>query len=412
MAEEIRFPRLGWSMEEGRFVGWLKKHGDQVKEGDLLFEMEGEKALQEIESVGSGTLFIHADSPKSDSVVQVGVVLGYLLADGEVSPDARPLTPVGSMVTEPLLSGMDTSSVPTTPLMNQEHRDQSDTEVAPQRVVVTPRARRLAESLSIDWQGLVGTGRENRVREADVLAAAQKLGTISPVPENLHENRFTSRRKAIAGRLRRSRELTIPVTLNTTVDVTSLVLFREMQKKMQAAHVPGYADLFAKYVALVLARHPAMAVRWNDDHSELYSVPTSEFHIGLAVDTSEGLLVPVLRHVYDSPIEKIVEQSKELIGKARSGKLSMRDMSPGVISITNLGAWGIDAFTPIINIPEIAILGLGAIRKEPVVAADGQIVVRERMVLSLTFDHAAVDGAPAAAFLKDLVTDIESLKTV
>ena len=181
---------------------------------------------------------------------------------------------------------------------------------------------------------------------------------------------------------------------------------------MQAAHVPGYADLFAKYVALVLARHPAMAVRWNDDHSELYSVPTSEFHIGLAVDTSEGLLVPVLRHVYDSPIEKIVEQSKELIGKARSGKLSMRDMSPGVISITNLGAWGIDAFTPIINIPEIAILGLGAIRKEPIVAADGQIVVRERMVLSLTFDHAAVDGAPAADFLKDLVTDIESLKTV
>jgi pyruvate dehydrogenase E2 component (dihydrolipoamide acetyltransferase) len=167
----------------------------------------------------------------------------------------------------------------------------------------------------------------------------------------------------------------------------------------------------AKLVASVLGRHPSMAVRWNEDHSDLIPATEEQFHVGIAVDTADGLLVAVVRDVANQPLESVVQQSRALIERSRSGRLTRDEMGGGLLTITNLGAYGIDHFTPIINAPEIAILGMGAIQRQPWFDAENRLVPQHRMGISLTFDHAAIDGAPAAAFLKDLVDSIETVVT-
>ena len=202
-----------------------------------------------------------------------------------------------------------------------------------------------------------------------------------------------------------SRQQTVPVTLTTKADATNLVNLREQFKSVGGSTpMPSYQDIITKLVAEVLQRHPLLAGRWDEDAIVLPA--TDELHLGMAVDTEEGLLVPVIRNVGGLSLSELAGQSRRLADQARAGKLVAAEMQGGVFTITNLGAFGIDAFTPIINLPEAAILGLGAIRREPVVLDDGQIVARQQLTLSLTFDHRIVDGAPAAIFLQDVVNAI------
>lgn len=404
MAEEIRFPRLGWSMEEGRFISWLKKEGQWVEAGTPLFEMEGEKAIQEIESLAAGFLRIADDAPEPNSTVNVGRLLGYLLEKttddnpptGTVSPSSeqteRPKSDSQAInaIQEPAASA---TKVTETMVAGRDKRHRS-----------SPRARRLAQRLGIDIRSIQGTGRGGRIREADVQAARpQSVG-------------FTPRRKAIAERLRRSVSSTIPVTLHTTLDVTQWVRYREQQKSFKSRFVPSYTDLFALVIARVLPNHPSLCVRWNEKHTDLVRVAPEAIGVGIAVDTTDGLLVPVISSISRLTLEELVQESRRLIAKGREGRLTTADMDGGTITLSNLGAYGIDRFTPILNYPEVTILGLGAIRTEPVFvrdtnAPDGRrLEARERMTLSLTFDHAALDGAPAAAFLKDLVDAIENVR--
>ena len=404
MAEEIRFPRLGWSMEEGRFISWLKKEGQWVEAGTPLFEMEGEKAIQEIESLAAGFLRIADDAPEPNSTVNVGRLLGYLLEKttddnppkGTVSPSSeqteRPKSDSQAInaIQEPAAS---TTKVTENTVAGRDKRHRS-----------SPRARRLAQRLGIDIRSIQGSGRGGRIREADVQAARpQSVG-------------FTPRRKAIAERLRRSVSNTIPVTLHTTLDVTQWVRYREQQKSFKSSFVPSYTDLFALVIARVLPNHPSLCVRWNEKHTDLVRVAPEAIGVGIAVDTTDGLLVPVISSISRLNLEELVQESRRLIAKGREGRLTTADMDGGTITLSNLGAYGIDRFTPILNYPEVTILGLGAIRTEPVFvrdtnAPDGRrLEARERMTLSLTFDHAALDGAPAAAFLKDLVDAIENVR--
>lgn len=404
MAEEIRFPRLGWSMEEGRFISWLKKEGQWVEAGTPLFEMEGEKAIQEIESLAAGFLRIADDAPEPNSTVNVGRLLGYLLEKttddnppaGTVSPSSeqteRPKSDSQAInaIQEPAAS---TTKVTENTVAGRDKRHRS-----------SPRARRLAQRLGIDIRSIQGSGRGGRIREADVQAARpQSVG-------------FTPRRKAIAERLRRSVSSTIPVTLHTTLDVTQWVRYREQQKSFKSSFVPSYTDLFALVIARVLPNHPSLCVRWNEKHTDLVRIAPEAIGVGIAVDTTDGLLVPVISSISRLTLEELVQESRRLIAKGREGRLTTADMDGGTITLSNLGAYGIDRFTPILNYPEVTILGLGAIRTEPVFvrdtnAPDGRrLEARERMTLSLTFDHAALDGAPAAAFLKDLVDAIENVR--
>ncbi|MDX1924986.1 MAG: 2-oxo acid dehydrogenase subunit E2 [Pirellulaceae bacterium] len=450
MAFEIVIPRLGWSMEEGTFSGWLKKDGDFVRSGEALFSLEGEKAMQDIESIDEGILRIPPNGPSVGTVVRVGAVVGYLVAEGE------PLPWMNAAASEPVASGSAVTSAPSsnvtpvaspsvrrmarevgvelsqvvgtgprgrittgdvlraqTPIASNPHigtvgRQHVARDKFFQATIASPRARRVARELNVDWRGLTGSGANGRVRERDVRAAAElgadgamgtSFGVRQPIP---------SRRRVIAERLSTSRQQTVPVTLTTKADATQLIALRE-QLKLNAgtSPAPSYQDILIKLIARVLTKHRQLAGRWEQD---AIVVPRDhEMNIGMAVDTDDGLLVPVIHDVNSLSLSELAVRSRSLIERARAGKLIASDMQGGVFTVTNLGAFGIDAFTPVINLPESAILGVGAIRMEAVATPDGKIFAQPQLSLSLTFDHRVIDGAPAARFLQELVAALEAV---
>lgn len=437
MAQEIIIPRLGWSMEEGTFVAWLKSDGDFVKRGDALFELEGEKATQEIEAVDEGVLRIPITGPKPGSMHKVGAVIGYLVAANDSIPGlANPLQQVNveaineadSIVASPSVRqlarkvGVQLSQVKATGprgriLQGDVHQAKSilsenaqepvisDVSKMLSQQVASPRARRLASSLGIDWKLLIGSGAGGRIRECDVKAASTNLTSPITTAGKAQRIPILKKRKLIAQRLVASRQLTVPVTLTTKADATNLVNLRNQFKSTNGTHpIPSFQDIITKLVAEVLKEHVFLAGRWDEDAIVLPA--HHELHIGMAVDTEDGLLVPVIRNVAGLNLRDVAVQSKSLVQQAREGKITAAQMQGGVFTITNLGAFGIDSFTPVINYPEAAILGLGAIRKEPVFLDDGKVVAQLQLALSLTFDHRIVDGAPAARFLQALVSAI------
>ena len=437
MAQEIIIPRLGWSMEEGTFVAWLKSEGDFVKRGDALFELEGEKATQEIEAVDEGVLRIPLTGPKPGSVHKVGAIIGYLVGANDSTPAlANPLQQVNievineadSIVASPSVRqlarkvGVQLSQVKATGprgriLQEDVHQAKSILSENPQEPVISdvskmssqqvasPRARRLATSLGIDWKLLIGSGVGGRVRECDVKAASTNLPSGITSTGKAQRIPISKKRRLIAQRLVASMQLTVPVTLTTKADATNLVNLRNQFKSTNGTHpIPSFQDIIIKLIAEVLKEHMFLAGRWDEDAIVLPA--HHELHIGMAVDTEDGLLVPVIRNVAGLNLRDVAAQSKSLVQQAREGKITAAKMQGGVFTITNLGAFGIDSFTPVINYPEAAILGLGAIRKEPVFLDDGQVVAQLQLALSLTFDHRIVDGAPAARFLQALVSAI------
>lgn len=439
MAFEITIPRLGWSMEEGIFVRWLKRDGDVVTPGEALFELEGEKAAQDVEAVDGGILRIPSTAPQPNTTVAVGAVIGYLVATGEATPgpstgvaptrNAAAVAPVvkASTLIEP---ATESAAPPSVRRMARERGINlnqvagsgpagrilaSDlvtaNPIARQQTsrsnVASPRARRIARELGVDWKTVDGSGRDGRVRERDILAVAKRPKTTSSASTNASSSGtsipMTRHRRTIADRMTYSRQQTAPVTLTTRIDATNLVSLRQQFKAAGGDVVPSYSDVAIKLAAMVLAQQPQMMAQWGE--SQL--VIPEEISIGLAVDTDAGLLVPVIRNVPSLTVTEVCRRTSDLIRLTRAGELKANDMQGGVFTITNLGGFGIDGFTPIINSPEAAILGMGRIRREPAVV-DNQIIPRDQMTLSLTFDHRIIDGAPAARFLQTLSQALES----
>jgi pyruvate dehydrogenase E2 component (dihydrolipoamide acetyltransferase) len=428
MAFEISIPRLGWSMEEGTFAGWRKEAGDTIRRGDILFELEGEKALQEIEAVDEGVLAIATNGPKPGDILKVGAIVGYLLAPGETlaacsrsgvsSPsqnssatmDAKDVAPAAAPSVRRLARQLDIDLATVVGTGSNGRITDDDVQLAASRVksdasithtdgrtIATPRARRAARQAGVDLTHVKGSGRDGRIRERDVLSLTPSVAEGRRIP-------VTGRRKIIAERLSLSARQTVPVTITSRVDATNLVSLREQFKATGQKPVPAIHDIIAKLLSEVLNQFPLLASRWEGD--AIVQPDVNQIHIGLAVDTPEGLIVPVIRQVSQLSLISLAAESARVIQKARDGKLSTSEMQGAVFTITNLGAFGIDAFTPVINLPETAILGLGAIRREPIVSDDGRIEVRQLMTLSLTFDHRVIDGAPAAKFLQALVQAI------
>lgn len=375
-------------MEEGKFLAWLKKDGDFIKEGDPLFTLESDKAAQEVEAIDSGLLHIAPNGPKPGDVIKVGHVLGYLLAEGETMPVATAPTvptapphvettiPISDPILEPIVK-------PITKLM-------------PEETPASPRARRAAKEHRVDLAALTPTGNGGRIRERDVLAAATSTSTtgMKQVP-------LTPMRRAIAARLMHSRQTTVPVTITARCDATALLAFRQELKFLSSLlqhSSPTINDILVKLTAAALREHPMLAATWAENHLLL---PES-IHLGVAVDTEAGLLVPVIRDVDTSTLTQIAAQSQKLIAAARSGQLAAADMQGACFTLSNLGGLGVEAFTPVINPPESAILGIGAIVREAVPLDDGTFTARDRLTLSLTFDHRVNDGAAAARFLQTL----------
>jgi pyruvate dehydrogenase E2 component (dihydrolipoamide acetyltransferase) len=407
MAIEIVVPRLGWSMEEGTFGEWLKPDGATVSRGEPLFVLEGEKSAQDIEAVDAGILRIPPHGPRPGDIVKVGQVLAWFVQSGEDPPtgsphSAAPTAPAQavapSTVAAPALQP-DTVSV--------------SSEATAGSLAASPRARRAARELNLDLGQIRGTGVTGRIRERDVVSAGQGHPTANrppvkspPVTRGTPPAGITAIRKTIAARMLEASTQTAPVTLHRRCDASNLVnLRRQFQAHGSKASPPSptFTDLIVKLVACVLADFPEIRTQW---------LPSGPFlpprlDVAVAVDTPQGLLAPVVRQVETQTIRQLSANLRSLAERARGGQLSAEELSGGCFTITNLGTLGVEHFTPIINLPQVAILGLGRIAAEPV-AVEGEVRLREQLPLSLTFDHRIVDGGPAARFLAAVAQAIEN----
>jgi pyruvate dehydrogenase E2 component (dihydrolipoamide acetyltransferase) len=414
MAIPITIPRLGWNMDEGVFVGWLKADGEEIRPGEPLFTLEGEKATQDIESLDQGILRISADEPQAGDKLAVGAVIGYLVQAGEIAPALSPSQRKPSPGSLAKTAG---AGAAPGHIVEQDRRQR-----AAGYPTISPRALRLAQEFGIDWTQLRGSGRTGRIRECDVRAAVGAGGAaisgrtvaslekisplgVLPIPHG-KAVAVSPIRKTIAERLLTSVRSTAPVTLTTAVNATALVGLRQQLKAAAQAKneaVPTYTDFFVKLSAAGLQGHPLLNACWVEDQI----VVPDGIHIGFAVDTDAGLLVPVIRDVPALSLAELAARSIDLAARARQRKLAAEEMQGGTFTVTNLGPFGVDAFTPIINFPQCAVLGVGRIERRPVVV-DDQLAARDQVTLSLTFDHRIVDGAPAARFLQSLGQLIEN----
>ena len=402
----ITIPRLGWSMDEGIFGEWLKADGDSVEPGEPIFSLESDKAVQDIEAVDGGTLHILPDGPQEGDTVTVGTLIAFLLEDGEGPPTDAHIAAARSAAAADHDSPVEDSSGPAS-TSDESFVTNASTASTPRRLI-TPRAARLAGYLGIDWSDLAGTGRNGRIRERDIRASAAGSGAVATPRSGAGRGTTaiatSSLRRTIAERMLHAVQTTAPVTLTTRVDATNLVSLRQQFKARNADVVPAYHDIIAKLAASELRRYPIMNCLWQDGTI----VEPDGVHIGIAVDTEVGLLVPVIRDCDRLSLTDVASRSSDLITRARERRCSPDELCGGTFSITNLGAFGIEAFTPIINTPQTAVLGIGAIRREPAVLEDDRIEPRDQLTLSLTFDHQVLDGAPAARFLQDLANGIEN----
>jgi pyruvate dehydrogenase E2 component (dihydrolipoamide acetyltransferase) len=384
MATAITVPRRGWSMDEGTFAGWLKQDGEAVRRGEPLFVLETDKAAEEIESADAGTLRVPPDAPRPGETVTVGQVIAFLVARGEDTPRACGARPEAATTT-----GGQAATAP--------EPAQAAAPAARHKQAISPRARRAAAELGVEWSGLQGSGRNGRIRERDVRAAAAGRPGGRLIPH-------TNTRRIIAARMVAGVTQAAPVTLTVRADAGNLVTLRRQFQEAAAPGeaVPGYTDLVVKLTALALGQHPLLQAQWRDDG---LFVP-DRVDVAVAVDTEAGLVAPVVRGADTLGVRELAARSRDLIAQARAGRLTADELRDATFTVSNLGGLGVDAFTPIVHLPQCAVLGLGRIVREPVVR-DDRVVPGHVTTLSLTFDHRVVDGAPAARFLDTLRRSVE-----
>jgi len=463
MVTEVFLPKLGQTMEEGEIIEWNKQEGDPVKRGDLLFTVESDKAALEVEATTRG--FLRKILVPAGQTVPVLTVVALITrtADEDISgykaggtqaageqetegpgqkletPEQAPRSvaeelarPAGRILASPRArkaareAGVDLALVTGTgPGGRIAEKDVLD--YLASRPQATPVAVKAAEALGVDLTEVIGTGAGGRITKADVEAVAAAMAPASatapatgpstvtppaaaPTGESVP---VTGLRRIIAERMAASARTTARVTLVTEVDATEFVKARERLKAAvteEWGFAPGYNDLLGLIVARALREFPYMNARLSEDPLTGTGSATIErlpfINLGMAVDTERGLLVPVIRDADQKSLRAFGAEFRELVERARSGKSLPDDLTGGTFTITSLGTYGIDAFTPVINLPEAAILGVGRIQPKAVVR-DGEIVARQMWTLSLAFDHRLVDGAPAARFLQRIKQIIE-----
>jgi pyruvate/2-oxoglutarate dehydrogenase complex dihydrolipoamide acyltransferase (E2) component len=390
MKVEIAIPKLGMTMKEAKIARWNKKSGDRVEKGEVILVIETEKISYEIEAPSDGYLeIIEAEG----SVVPVGAIVGAIhKARPEIQKEAPPPPPPPPRVPSPASSGE-------------------------KRIKASPLARKIAREKGVDLSGVTGTGPGGRIVSRDVTAFVEtreealpeaRAGLTYPERKVAKVIELSGMRKAIARNMHSSLMETAQMTLTSRVDATELARLRErLNVRYQAMGVSiSYNAILVKMVATVLKDHPQLNATLSDQGIILWE----DINVGVAMELEDGLIVPVVSNADKMTILEIERALRSLFDKARSRKLTPDEISGGTFTITNLGHLGIDAFTPILNRPESAILGVGRMREEPVILKHGgkeEIGFRQMMVLSLTVDHRIIDGAPAARFLKGLASLIE-----
>ncbi|MEN3203770.1 MAG: dihydrolipoamide acetyltransferase family protein [Atribacterota bacterium] len=402
MAKEVIMPKLGLTMEEGVINKWLVKEGDRVEKGDPLFEVATDKVNMEVESPASG------------------VVLKILYPEGATVPITEVVAYIGEVGEEVPLPEKKAQAVQAEekPVPEKEEAIPKE-EVREERIKASPLARKLAQEYGIDLATIKGTGPGGRIVKEDVerawkaleeerrkVAAPEKVEEVTvaqEVPERVVP--LSRMRRIIAERMTESARTKPHFFIFQEVLAEELVRMRErllpLVEKQTGLRV-SYTDILVKMVAKALERYPLLNASFTDEGIVLHE----DINIGVAVALEDGLIVPVVREVQKKSIAQITVELHDLVERAKSNKLTPQDISGGTFTISNLGMFGIDAFTAIINPPESAILACGAIQKRPVF--DGkEIVPLSVMKLTLSCDHRIVDGALAAQFMQFLKTLLE-----
>ena len=382
MAVQIVMPRLGDFMTEGIVARWAKGQGDAVTQGELIAEIESEKLNYELEATSDGFLHHAVDE---GATVGVDDVIGYLLAEGEEPPQPQ----------QPAAVAAPSSAPAAAPQRRAPRRGPSDV------VPSTPGARRLAASLGVDISQVTPTGPRGRVVDADVRAyhEAQQPKAPPGMPEPSKIEPLRGMRRAIAQNMRDSLTGTAQLSYFLEVDVTEAQRMRREAARESGVSI-NMASVLIKACAESLKRVPTLNSILVDENVMYFD----EVNMGVAVALEDGLIVPVLKGVQDMSVAEIAEGVQQLSEKARAGGLSSSEISGGTFTISVLGV--VDGFTPILNPPQNALLGVGRSAQKPVVRS-GEIVVREMMTLSLTGDHQVIDGAIAASFFRRLQQLVE-----
>jgi len=410
MAYEFKFPDIGEGLTEGEIVRWLVKEGDEVKEGQPLVEVETDKALAEIPSPKTGVIL--KILAKEKEIVKVGQVIVVIGEKGEALAPAPPPRPksvgvVGELEEAPEeVSAAPARVEAAKPALVGEH------------ALAAPAVRALAKELGIDINKVKGTGPEGRVLEKDVRQAVEvKAKPTEEVKEVKKVKKYDlygyvdriplrGVRRSIAKAMVKSKYTAPHVTAMDEADVTELWKIREKEKK--AAEKKGIKltilPFIIKAVIAGLGEHPYLNASLDDENEEI--ILKKYFNIGLATDTPEGLMVPVVKNATDKSIFQLAQELTQLVEKARNRTIDLADLKGGTFTISNYGALGGIYATPIINYPEVAILGVGKIKDTPVVR-NGKVVVRKILSLALSFDHRVVDGAEAARFLNTVIARLE-----
>jgi pyruvate dehydrogenase E2 component (dihydrolipoamide acetyltransferase) len=408
MPYEFKFPDIGEGLTEGEIVRWLVKEGDEIKEGQPLVEVETDKALAEIPSPKTGVIL--KILAKEKEIVKVGQVIVVFGEKGETlaAPPPKPsVGVVGELEEAPEeIPSAAVKSQPVQPAFVSDH------------ALAAPAVRALAKELGVDINRVKGTGPEGRVLEKDIRQAKE---AVTKPPAEVKEIKKVKKydlygyvdrvplrgvRRSIAKAMVKSKYTAPHVTAMDEADVTELWQLREKEKK--AAEKRGIKltilPFIIKAVIAGLTEHPYLNATLDDDNEEI--ILKKYFNIGVATDTPEGLMVPVVKEAKDKSIFQLAEELTRLAEKARNRTIDLADLKGGTFTISNYGALGGIYGTPIINHPEVAILGVGKIKETPVVR-DGKIEVRRILYLALSFDHRVVDGAEAARFLNTVIARLE-----
>jgi len=411
MATDVKLPRLGQGMESGVIVRWLKSEGEPVAKGEPLYELDTDKVTQEVESELDGVL-TKIVVPEGD--VEVGATVAVIESDG-ASPapaEAQAEAPREAPAED---SPADAAEAPApapepAPAAAPPGAD-GRTAAAPARLKASPLARRMARERGVDLASLQGTGPEGRILADDVERAASGAAapatpsTASPaLPAGEVETvPLTSIRKTIARRL--TEAWSAPVfQLGVSADMTEVLALREqlVERLAEGDAKPTVNDVLVKLAGAALMRHIPVNATFTGE--EIQRHPSA--HVGIAVAAPQGLVVPVIRDADRRTVQEIARARADLVGRARDNKLTLQDMEGGTFTISNLGMFGVEQFTAVLNPPQVAILAVGAVKEEPVVT-DGELDIAPIVRMVLTCDHRAIDGADGAQFLQTLVALIE-----
>ena len=372
MPTDVIMPALGVAQETGKVLRWLRAEGEQVEQGAPIMEIETDKVTVEVEAPASGTLAGVRFSEGAD--VPVGDVVALILAAGEEAPAEAPVAVAAERPAPVAVTG-----------------DDNGAQARPvRRPLASPKARRIAQERGVDLSSLHGSGPRGAVIAADVESTREAPAQVGAIWQRMAE------------RTTRSWQTAPHFYLSRDVDAGRLETWRTSARERPGYERVTHTDLLVKLAAAALQRHPRVNAAWRDGGI----VESSDVNVGIAVAIEDGLVVPVVHAADRLELREIAERRAELVEAARAGRLGPEDVGGGTFTISNLGMFGVDAFTAILNAPQAAILAVGRIA-DRIVPVDGRPEVRPMCTLTLSFDHRVVDGARGAQFLDTLAGLVE-----